>query len=145
MITIRQLLEAKSRELFTTTATEPVSAALTVLAQKKVGALLVMEGERLVGILSERDCAIKVALPGKKAEDIRVGEIMTSTVITVDPTKTLEACMQQMNDRDIRHLPVLDEGKVIGMVSIGDVSKEMLKYQHQLIGQLEQYIRGGYR
>jgi CBS domain-containing protein len=145
MITIRQLLEGKSRELFFTTATEPVSAALAVLAQKKIGALLVMDGERLVGILSERDCALKVALPGKRAEDVRVGDIMTSSVITVDPTRTLEECIQQMNDRDIRHLPVLEEGKVTGMVSIGDVSKEMLKYQFQLIGQLESYIRGGYR
>ncbi len=97
-----------------------------------------------MGIVSERDCAIRVALPGKRADETRVKDVMTSNVITVDPSKTLEECMKQMNDRDIRHLPVVVGGAVIGMVSIGDVSKQMLKQQHLLIQQLETYIRGGY-
>jgi CBS domain-containing protein len=144
MITIRQLLASKSSELFTIAATDSVAAALGVLAGRKIGALLVMDGRQLVGILSERDCAIKVALPGKRADETLVSEIMTRTVITIDPSQPLEECMQQMTDRDIRHLPVMDEGQVIGMVSIGDVVKETLKQQRHLIQQLESYIRGAY-
>lgn len=144
MITIKALLEAKSRELFSVGATHLAAEALELLAKHKIGALMVMDGERLVGIVSERDFAIKVALPGKNAREIRVGEVMTGAVITVDPKQSLEDCMQQMNDRDIRHLPVVEGGKVIGMVSIGDVSKEMLKQQQQMIRQFESYIRGGY-
>jgi CBS domain-containing protein len=103
-----------------------------------------MDGPRLVGIMSERDCALKVALPGRRAEETRVSEIMTHTVVTVEPGQPLEDCMQQMTERDIRHLPVLDQGRVIGMVSIGDVVKETLKQQRYLIQQLESYIGGGY-
>jgi len=144
MITIKALLEAKSRELFSVSATNLAAEALELLAKHKIGALMVMDGERLVGIVSERDFAIKVALPGKNVHETRVGEVMTGSVITVDPKQSLEDCMQQMNDRDIRHLPVVEAGKVIGMVSIGDVSKEMLKQQQQMIRQFESYIRGGY-
>ena len=144
MITIKALLEAKSRELFSVSATNLAAEALELLAKHKIGALMVMDGERLVGIVSERDFAIKVALPGKNVHETRVGEVMTGSVITVDPKQSLEDCMQQMNDRDIRHLPVVEAGKVIGMVSIGDVSKEMLKQQQQMIRQFESYISGGY-
>jgi CBS domain-containing protein len=144
MITIKQLLASKSSELFTVAPTDTVSAALAILASRKIGALLVMDGRDLVGIVSERDCAIKVALPGKRADEMLVSEIMTRTVITIDPRQPLEECMQEMTDRDIRHLPVMDDGLVIGMVSIGDVVKETLKQQRHLIGQLESYIRGAY-
>jgi CBS domain-containing protein len=145
MINIKDLLAAKSSDLLTAHPGDSVSAALKVLEQRKIGALIVMDGDKLVGILSERDCAIKVALPGRQASDVRVSEIMTSTVITVDPAQTLEACMTVMNDKDIRHLPVLESGRVIGMVSIGDVSKELMKEQHQLILQLEAYVHRGFR
>ena len=145
MINIKDLLAAKSSELLTTHPGETVSAALRILDGRKIGALIVMDGEKLVGILSERDCAIKVALPGRQASDVRVSEIMTSTVITVDPSQTLEDCMTLMNNRDIRHLPVLESGRVIGMVSIGDVSKELMKDQRQLILQLEAYVHRGFR
>jgi len=144
MISINQLLESKSRQLFIVTAEDTVSTALEMLAKEKIGAVMVMDGPKLVGILSERDCAIKVALPGRSAKETKVSEIMTKTVITVDPSQPLESCMKQMNDGDIRHLPVVEGGQVTGMVSIGDVSKEMLKLQTQLISQLEAYIRGGF-
>ncbi len=144
MITIKQLLASKSSELFTVSATDTVTTALASLAGRKIGALLVMDGTQLVGILSERDCALKVALPGRRADETLVSEIMTRTVITIDPTQPLEECMQTMTDRDIRHLPVVDAGLVIGMVSIGDVVKETLKQQRHMIGQLESYIRGAY-
>ena len=145
MINIKELLAAKSQELHSARPSEPVSVALQLLGSKKIGALVVMDGEKLVGVLSERDCAIKVALPGRQASEVLVGEIMTSTVVTVDPTKTLEECMTLMNEKDIRHLPVLESGRVIGVVSIGDVSKELMKNQLQLISQLEAYVHRGFR
>jgi CBS domain-containing protein len=145
MITLKDLLAAKSTELFTAHADDVVASTLNVLAERKIGALLVMDGDKLVGIISERDCAIKVALPGRQASDTKVSEIMTRSVFTVDPTTTLEECMTLMNDKDIRHLPVVESSRVIGMVSIGDVSKELMKEQRQLILQMEEYVRRGFR
>jgi len=144
MITIQQLLASKSSELFTISADDTVTTALAILSARRIGALLVMDGESLKGIMSERDCALKVALPGRRAEETRISEIMTHTVITVAPTQPLEDCMQLMTERDIRHLPVMEDGRVVGMVSIGDVVKETLKQQRYLIQQLESYIRGAY-
>ena len=144
MITIKQLLASKSSELFTISPEDTVTKALAILSARRIGALMVMDGTSLVGILSERDCALKVALPGRRAEETRVSEIMTHTVVTVAPTQPLEDCMQQMTERDIRHLPVMEAGQVVGMVSIGDVVKETLIQQRYLIQQLESYIRGAY-
>jgi CBS domain-containing protein len=145
MISIRDLLAAKSPQLFTVQPNEAVASALRVLESRKIGALLVLDGDKLVGILSERDCAIRLALRARQAADTPVREIMTDTVVTVDPTITLEACMTLMNEKDIRHLPVVEQGRVIGMVSIGDVSKELLKEQRHLISQLENYVNRGFR
>ena len=144
MITIRQLLATKSQDLYTVSASDTVAAALDLLARHRIGALMVMEGEQLEGILSERDCALKVTMRGRMATEVTVGEIMTRSVITVLPSQPLEDCMQQMTERDIRHLPVVDGGRVVGMVSIGDVVKEVLRQQRYLIQQLESYIRGAY-
>ena len=145
MISVKALLEAKKRELYTIGAGDSVRAALLILAERNIGALVVMDGDKLVGILSERDCAIKGALNGNGVDGTKVGDIMTRSVVTVAPSESLEACMQQMTDRDIRHLPVVDGNKVVGMVSIGDVSKEYVKEQLDLIGQLETYVRRGFR
>jgi CBS domain-containing protein len=144
MITIRQLLATKSQDLYTVSAGDTVAAALELLARHRIGALIVMDGDRLEGIVSERDCALKVTLPGRAASSVQVGEIMTRSVITVLPSQPLEDCMQQMTERDIRHLPVVEGGRVVGMVSIGDVVKEVLRQQRYLIQQLESYIRGAY-
>lgn len=145
MITIKDLLAAKSPDLLTAHPNDDVTSALRVLEKRKIGALVVLDGDRLVGIVSERDCAIKVALPARQASETRVSEIMTSNVITVDPSVTLEECMTMMNEKDIRHLPVMDKGRLIGMVSIGDVSKELMKEQRELILQLEAYVNRGFR
>jgi CBS domain-containing protein len=145
MINIKDLLAAKSADLFTAQPDDDVASALRLLEARKIGALMVMDGGKIVGIISERDCAIKVALRGRLATETRVREIMTSTVITVDPSVTLEECMSMMNDQDIRHLPVVENGRVIGMVSIGDVSKELMKDQRYLITQLETYVNRGFR
>jgi len=113
---------------------------LRLMAEKDVGALLVMEGARLVGILSERDYARKVMLQGKSSQDALVREIMTANVVTVDPAKTVEECMALVTQRRIRHLPVCEEDRVIGIVSIGDLVKEVIAEQEQTIKQLESYI-----
>jgi len=144
MITIRQLLATKSQDLYTVSAGDSVASALDLLARHRIGALMVMEGDRLDGIVSERDCALKVTLRGLAATEVCVGDIMTRSVITVLPSQPLEDCMQQMTERDIRHLPVVEGGRVVGMVSIGDVVKEVLRQQRYLIQQLESYIRGAY-
>lgn len=145
MISIHELLQKKSRQLYAVTATDSVQSALGLLAEMRIGALLVMEGEKLVGILSERDCALKVALPGKQAADTHVSDVMTKTVVTVNPQQSLEECMKEMNTRDIRHLPVVEDGKVIGMVSVGDVSKELLREKADLIQVMESYVSRGFR
>jgi len=145
MISIQQLLGKKSQDLHRVGPSDSVLSALELLADNKIGALVVMEGDKLVGILSERDCAFKVARRGRSASETRVSEVMSSDVVTVDPRKTLEQCMTEMNERDIRHLPVVDEGRVVGMVSIGDVSKELMREKAELIAYLETYVNRGFR
>lgn len=144
MIQVREFLSTKSGDLFSVGPDESVAAVLAILAQRRIGALLVLENQRLVGILSERDCAIKVCMPGLSADSTRVRDVMTAAVLTVGPDQPLEDCMELMIARDIRHVPVVSGDRVIGMISIGDVVKETLKQQRWLIGQLHAYIGGTY-
>ena len=117
--------------------------AVKLLAEKKIGALLVMAGGRLVGIVSERDYVRKLAELERAAFDARVADIMTAEVITVGPRDSVQHCLQMMTDHRLRHLPVVAEGELIGMLSIGDLVKQTIDDQASLIQQLEQYIRGG--
>ena len=142
MKTVRHLLEGKVHKLLSISPEATVFEALEKMAEHDVGALIVLEEDRLVGIFSERDYARKIILHGKSSKDTRVTEIMTAKVICVRPTQTVEECMALMTDKRIRHLPVLQDGRVIGVVSIGDVVKEMLSQQKFIIEQLEHYIRG---
>lgn len=142
MITVRNILLAKPSARHLVTADDTVLTALALLAEHRIGALMVMAGEALVGIVSERDCALKVALHGLRASEVKVGEIMTRDVITIDPAQRLEDCMKEMTARDIRHLPVLENGAIVGMVSIGDVVKAMIREQETHIAYLETYIKG---
>ena len=114
--------------------------ALRLMAEKEVGALVVLENERLAGIFSERDYARKVILHGKSSKDTPVREIMTAKVVYVRPEQSVEECMALMTDKRIRHLPVLQDQRVIGVISIGDVVKEVISEQRFVIEQLEQYI-----
>lgn len=142
MKTIRQLLEgkAKGREVFSVAPDALVFGALKLMAEKDVGALVVIEGGRLAGIISERDYARKVILHGKSSHDIRVREIMTGKVFTVHPGQTVADCMALMTDKRIRHLPVTEGERLIGLLSIGDLVKEVIADQEQTIKQLESYI-----
>ena len=140
MKTIRQLLESKSNELCKIGPDACVFDAIKLMAEKDIGALLVVEGEKLVGILSERDYARKVILHGKSSHDLQVREIMTSKVIAVQPGQTVEECMALMTEKRIRHLPVTEGERLIGVLSIGDLVKEVIAEQRQTIEQLESYI-----
>ncbi|HEU0289161.1 MAG TPA: CBS domain-containing protein [Burkholderiales bacterium] len=140
MKTVTQLLQAKGREIHTISPDARVFDALKLMAEKNVGALVVTEGGRLAGILSERDYARKVILLSKSSHDIAVREIMTAKVITVQPGQTVEQCMALMTEKRIRHLPVTDGEKLVGVLSIGDLVKEVISEQEQTIKQLESYI-----
>ncbi len=138
---VRQMLTGKSPVVSVTPDT-PVFDALRVMADHNVGAVLVMTGSELQGILSERDYARKVALQGLSSRDIPVRDIMSAKVICVDPGWTAEQCMALMNDRQIRHLPVLEQGAVVGVISIRDVVGAVVSEQQFAIKELTQYISG---
>jgi CBS domain-containing protein len=140
MTIVRQLLDRKGRALFSVEPDTPVLEAIRAMATHQVGALLVMADGSLRGIVSERDYARKVILLGRASADTPVRDIMSSPVVTVQPDTTVQACMQLMTDRHVRHLPVTDGGKVVGMVSIGDLVKAVIAEQQQQIEQLESYI-----
>jgi len=140
MKTLKQLLEAKGREVYSIASDARVFDALKLMAEKGVGALIVMEGTRIAGILSERDYARKVILHGKSSHDLQVREIMTGKVIAVHLGQTVEECMALMTEKRIRHLPVTEGERLIGVLSIGDLVKEVIAEQRQTIEQLESYI-----
>ncbi len=142
MITVKQLLDKKGRTIWSTAPTTSVFAALQQMAEHNVGALIVMNGKALVGIFSERDYARKVVLMGKSSRELKVSDIMSTQVITVTPGQSIEECMQLMTDRRIRHLPVFEEGSVVGLVSIGDIVRSIIEDQRSTIHNLEDYITG---
>ncbi len=140
MKSLNQLLAAKGGQVYSIRPDATVLDALKLMAQKDVGALLVMDGTRLAGIMSERDYARKVILQGKSSQDVPVRDIMTADVVKVDPSRTVEECMGLMTQRRVRHLPVCEGDKLVGLVSIGDLVKEVIAEQEQTIKQLESYI-----
>lgn len=143
MITAAEILRAKPQAaVYSVTPTTSVLEAIKLMAEKGIGALVVLDKGRLAGIVSERDYARKVVLLERSAADISISEIMTADVLTVSPRDTSQHCMQLMTDRHLRHLPVLAEGELIGLLSIGDLVKTTIAEQASLIQQLEQYIRG---
>ena len=143
MKTLKQMLAGKHRPLAVVSPNDSVFHALTLMAQHNVGALMVLDGEQLVGIFSERDYARKIILHGKSSKETLVSEIMSDRVAYVMPGATLDECMALMTEKRFRHLPVLEEdGNVAGMISIGDLVKETISDQKFLIEQLERYISG---
>ena len=142
MRTVRQLLESKPVEIHAVPPDAPVIEAIRSMAEHHVGALLVMEGARLAGILSERDYARKVVLQGRSSKDTPVRAIMTADVVTVTPETTVPACMQVVTQHRIRHLPVMESGEVAGMISIGDLVAAVIEDQQHELDQLQRYIAG---
>jgi CBS domain-containing protein len=144
MATVEKLLQVKGNETWTITPLATVYAAVQLMSDKNVGALMVMEAQKLVGIFTERDYARKLILKGKSSQTTTVGELMTVEVLYVEPHNSIEDCMQLMTNKRVRHLPVLAEGELIGIVTIGDVVKQIISDQESTIAQLEKYIQGGY-
>lgn len=140
MKTVKQLLSTKSAEIFSVSADVSVLDGLQVMMEKNISALLIMEERKLLGIFTERDYARKIILQGKTSVDTPIHEVMTALPITVSTADSLDHCMQTMTDKHIRHLPVIQDGELIGMVSIGDVVKFIIEDQKQTISQLESYI-----
>ncbi len=140
MRTVRQMLDDKVAEVHAVAPDDSVVDAIRMMAEREVGAVLVMQGVELVGIVSERDYARKVVLQGRSSSDTAVREIMTPDVITVTPLHGVQRCMQMVTEHRIRHLPVVDDGAVVGVVSIGDLVKAVIEDQQAELDQLQRYI-----
>ena len=145
MATVRDMIRKKGSEVFSISPESTVYEALESMAKHNTGALLVMEGDDMVGILSERDCVRKVDLLGRNSKQTKVSEIMTREVITVSCDQPLEDCMSLMQDKGISHLPVYDHRKIMGFVSVRDALREMIEMQQMMLHELERYITGGGR
>ena len=143
MSTAMNLLQIKGYDVWSVSPDTIVFDALRLMADKDIGALLVMENDRLVGILSERDYARKIVLFGKSSHDTRVREIMTEEVITIHPMQTAHECMALMTEKRVRHLPVMEGERVLGMISIGDVVRDIIYSQREAIKSLEDKVLGG--
>ncbi len=145
MNNVAEIIKLKGNEVFTISPNITVFDALKILAEKNIGALVVTKNEKVVGIFSERDYARKIILKGKSSIVTTVNELMTTDVLYVSQTNTIDECMDLMSENHIRHLPVIEDEKLIAVISIGDVVKHIIKHQKFQIRELEKYIKGGYR
>ena len=145
MATVRDMIRKKGYDLYTIPPEATVFEALNLMAEHNIGALLVMTGDEIKGIVSERDCIRKVDVKGRNTKDTKISEIMTSDVITVDADQPLEDCMSLMIDKNIRHLPVCEGKKLLGLLSVRDVLREVIEVQQMMLSQLERYITGSGR
>lgn len=142
MRTVHHILEWKGTTVWSVSPDATVYDALSIMAEKNIGALTVLEGDELAGIFSERDYARKVILKGKTSKEMKVRDVMTTPVVSVTPANSIQDCMALMTQKHFRHLPVVSEGKVAGLISIGDVVKEIIDEQRSTIDQLSGYITG---
>jgi CBS domain-containing protein len=142
MLTVGQLLKVKGDQVFSVAPVDSVLRSIELMATLHIGALLVMNQGSLLGIVSERDYARKVILKNRSSHDTPVADIMTAPAVTVTPQDTVHHCMELMTEGRFRHLPVLDSGRVVGMLSIGDLVKAVIEEQNEKIEQLERYIAG---
>lgn len=139
---VRQVLEAKGTMTLSLPPTATVYEALELMAKNDVGSVVVADGDCLMGMFTERDYARKLILQGRSSKDTRVSELMTSNVLTISPTQTIEDCMAMITDNRVRHLPVVEKGRLVGIISIGDVVKAVIADQQRTIQQLSSYIAG---
>ena len=144
MTTIAQLLNAKGDQIWSVEPKATIFEALEIMSEKEIGALLVMEDGKLTGIFSERDYARKVILKGKSSKETPVGELMTKKVFYMDPQKTINDCMAMMTAKRIRHVPVIEDNQVMGIITIGDVVNQIISEQEVTINHLENYITGSH-
>jgi CBS domain-containing protein len=142
MKTVKNILRAKGSKVYSISPDATVYEALKRMAEENVGSMLVFEGKELVGLISERDYSRKTILKGRLPKDTAVREIMTTSVVSVHPDDDIEECMELFTDKRVRHLPVIEKGKVVGLVSIGDVVKSIIDYKEFIIEELENYIKG---
>lgn len=142
MRNVRDILREKGTALYSISPDATVYDALKLMAEKNVGALVVFDGDRMVGMISERDYARKIVLKNKFSRETKVKEIMTAEVITVTPALNLEQCMELITEKRMRHLPVVENDRVVGIISIGDIVKGIIEHKEFIIGQLESYIKG---
>jgi len=142
MKTVKDILDSKGHEVWSVSPETTVLAALRLMAEREIGAVLVLDSEKLVGILTERDYARRVVLLGRSSKDSSVADVMTSSIVCVAPERSVEECMALMTDKRLRHLPVIDHKKVIGLISIGDLVKATIADQEFMIAQLQSYITG---
>jgi CBS domain-containing protein len=140
MANVKQILQGKGHEVWSVSPEASVFDAIAMMADKEVGALVVMDAHKLVGVVTERDYARKVVLQGRSSKDTKVKEIMTSRVAYARPDQSVEECMAVMTEKRIRHLPVMEGEKMLGIISIGDLVKAIIEEQQHVIEQLEQYI-----
>jgi CBS domain-containing protein len=139
---VRQVLEAKGSTTHSLPPTASVQDALELMAKNNVGSVVIADGDCLLGMFTERDFARKIGLQGRAAKDTSVRELMTSNLLTVSPSQTIDDCMEMITDNRVRHLPVVEQGRLIGIISIGDVVKAVIADQQQTIQQLSSYIAG---
>jgi CBS domain-containing protein len=142
MRSVKDILQEKGTQVYAVSPDANVYEALQLMADKNVGALMVMEGDRVVGLISERDYARKIVLKGKFSKDVPVHEIMTADIVRIGPDRDVENCMELMTDKRIRHLPVFENDRLIGIISIGDIVKAIIEHKEEIIAQLEGYIKG---
>lgn len=145
MRNVRDILREKGETVYSISPDETVYNALKLMAEKNVGALLVFDEDQLTGLISERDYARKIVLKDKFSKETKVREIMTADVVTVTPDMDLEQCMELITNRRLRHLPVIEEQRVVGIISIGDIVKGIIDHKENVIEQLENYIKGQFR
>jgi CBS domain-containing protein len=139
---VRQILKAKGEQVWTISKDSTILDGLKLMAEKQIGSLPVLEGEQVVGIFTERDFARRVGPDRRKPEETRIEEVMTRELITVDPDQTVNDCLMLMTENHIRHLPVMDEGRLVGIISVGDVVKDIIEELEFHVEQLKSYITG---
>ena len=141
---IKEILKVKGNDIWSIEPAASVYDAVSLMAEKAIGALVVLEDKKLVGIISERDYARNIILKGRSSKSTQVKDIMTTRVLYAHPEQTINECMAMMTEKHIRHLPIMEEGELLGLISIGDIVKSIIAQQQYTIEQLEQYISGEY-
>jgi CBS domain-containing protein len=143
MRSVRDILQEKGFDVYSIGPDSSVYQALQLMAEKNVGALMVMSGDKALGLISERDYARKIVLKGRLSRDVAVREIMTPEIVAIGPDEDVERCMNLMTNKRVRHLPVFENRRLIGLISIGDIVKAIIEHKEETIQQLEKYIKGG--